>query len=188
MKKIIAFAFAISVSIATFAKASDKQLQLTTPNTASVIFDATKTASFEIKFSETCTASYQGISGMDMAKYAKINGEWEEEWAYGSSAFTEDWNKRNKKGMQIVKSNNADYHIVVTIDSFKEMAAFNVWWEITQGTVEILDNSGKQVVQYNIHEYYECAKGFKAMKLRNRIYETIAGLSESCIYMAKNAK
>ena len=153
-----------------------------------MIFDKTKKANLVYKFADNCTASYQGATKIPLKQYIELNAEWNEEWAEASQGFREDWNDRNKKGMTIVDG-EADYTIQITIGNFKEMAAWNVWWEICDGKVEIIDNATKEVVvAYNIHEYYEGMSGFKAMRLRNRIAGTLEGLSESCLYFAKKAK
>ena len=185
MKKIFAFIAIAMFAVASYGKASEKQLQLTNAEGVAVIFDATKKANVEIVFAENCTASYQGTQFIPFATYVELNKEWDEEWAEASKGFAQDWNSRNKKGMRIT-TGDADYKIIIKINSFKEMAAFNVWWEIVDGSVEIVENlSNRTIVAYNINEYYEGVSGFKALKLRNRIKETLAGLSESCLYFAK---
>ena len=123
---------------------------------------------------------------MPLKDYISANAEWEEERLYGESGFTEDWNKRNKKGLKIVED-KADIQIVVTIHGIKEMAAYRIWWEIAKGDVKFIDASGATIVSFDINEYYESCGGFKAMKLRNRIKETMEGLSESILYFAKKA-
>lgn len=188
MKRFLSIVAVALIAIACYGKADEKQLQLIKKDGIAVIFDKTKKANLVYKFADTCTASYQGATKIPLKQYIELNAEWNEEWAEASQGFREDWNDRNKKGMTIVDG-EADYTIQITIGNFKEMAAWNVWWEICDGKVEIIDNATKEVVvAYNIHEYYEGMSGFKAMRLRNRIAGTLEGLSESCLYFAKKAK
>lgn len=188
MKKIFLTLVVALMATVCFAKADDKQLQLVEKGGVAAIFDSSKKANIEFVFSENCTASYQGATNIPFKSYVDLNKEWNEEWAESSAGFREDWNSRNKKGMLIVDG-EADYTIRVTINAFKEMASFGgVWWEITDGSVEIISKADNQLaVSFKIHEYYEICTGFKAMKLRNRIEETIEGLSESCLKFAKKA-
>lgn len=174
------------VAVVAFGKADSKQLQLTKADGVANIFDKEKTASVKFVYADDCVASYQGASEIPYKEYVRINGEWEEEHTYGEAGFTEDWNKRNKKGMKIVDG-DADFQIVVTIHGIKEMATMRTWWEITKGEVQILDKDKKPVVEFKINEYYEIASGFGAMRLRNRIKETFEGLSESILNFAKKA-
>lgn len=188
MKRFFIAVVALACATLSFGKASDKQLSLVEKGGIASIFDPSVKANIVYEFAETCTASYQGATVVPFKTYVELNKEWDEEWAEASQGFSEDWNKRNKKGMTIVDG-DADYTIKVTIGSFKEMAAMTIWWEIVEGKVEIIENASKNVaVSYKITEYYEGCTGFKAMKLRNRIKETLAGLSESCLVFAKKAK
>lgn len=188
MKKFFLALAVLACTTFAFGKADEKQLSLVEKGGIEAIFNSGVKANLVYEFDKNCTASYQGTSAIPLKQYIELNKEWDEEWAEASEGFTEDWNKRNKKGMTIAKG-DAEYTIKVTIDGFKEMAGFGVWWEITSGKVEIIENASKKaVVSYKIHEYYESCSGFKAMKLRNRIKETLAGLSESCLVFAKKAK
>lgn len=188
MKRMTLALVMIASCIMSFGKADEKQLQLVEKSGIAQIFDKSKKAVVVYEFSEDCTASYQGTTNVPFKQYKELNKEWDEEWEEASQGFAEDWNKRNKKGMLIVNG-EADYTIKIVIKGVKEMAAWNVWWEIVDGTLEIINNADNKVeVSYKIHEYYEGMSGFKAMKLRNRIKETLAGLSESCLYFAKKEK
>lgn len=171
-----------------FAKADNKQMQLVKADGVAAIFDNNKTAKLEYVFTDDCTATYQVGTTIPLKQYISVNGEWDEEWAEAGEGFSDDWNKRNKKGMLITAGDKTDYTIRVTIGAFKEVVVMVYWWEITTGKVEIIDNATNEVVvAYNIHEYYESCSGFKALKLRNRIKETLSGLSESCLNFAKKA-
>ncbi len=186
MKRTLLTAIMALVAIVAFGKADEKQLQLTKADGVANIFDGSKTASVKFIYADDCVCSYQGVQKMPYAEYVKVNGEWEEEHTYGETGFTEEWNKRNKKGMKIVEG-DADFQIVVTIHEIKEMAAMQAWWELVKADVKILDASKASVVEYKVNEYYEVAGGFAAMKLRNRIKETFEGLAESMIVFAKKA-
>ena len=186
MKRTLLTAIMAIVAIVAFGKASDKQMQLTKADGVANVFDASKTANVKFIYADDCVASYQGVSKMPYKEYVRMNGEWEEEHTYGESGFTEEWNKRNKKGMKMVEG-DADFLIVVTIHEIKEMAAMQAWWEIVKADVKIVDSSNASAVEYNINEYYEVAGGFAAMRLRNRIKATFEGLAESMILFAKKA-
>lgn len=191
MRKLLTSIALVAISVLAFGKASNKQLQLIKTDGISAIFDASKTASIEFVYAEDCVASYQGVTKMPYAQYVSVNGEWEEEHTYGENGFVEDWNKRNKKGMQLVAAGTqADYRFVITIHEIKEMATLNMWWEIVKGEIQMIDSTGKVVVEFNITEYYESMSeliSFKAVKLRERIKETMKGLSQSAFLLAKKA-
>lgn len=189
MKRFFSFIAVALIAIACFGKASDKQLQLIKKDGIAVIFDKTKKANLVYKFTEDCTAAFQNMSIVTFKQYTEMNSEWDEEWKEASEGFRKDWNKRNKKGMMVVDE-EADYTIQITIGGIKEFSSvMAVHWEICKGTVEIIDNATKNVVvAYNINEYHEGVGGFRALALRNRIYATLEGLSESCHILAKKAQ
>ncbi|MCR4995267.1 MAG: hypothetical protein K6A32_07855 [Bacteroidales bacterium] len=186
MKRTLFTAILAIVAMVAFAKADEKQLQLTKTDGIANFFDKSQTATVKFVYASDCVASYMGANKIPYAEYAQRNGEWEEEHTYGESGFTEDWNKRNKKGMKIVEE-GGNFQIIVTIHEIKEMAAMQSWWEIVKGDIKVLNAEGQSVVEYKINEYYEVAGGFAAMKLRNRIKETFEGLSESMLNFAKKA-
>jgi len=111
MKKIICLSFVLALSV--FVVANAKTTATIVSGDKSVVKQAT-TCSVEFDFTD---ASLEGKSfdGYMAEKDAKYLEDWKSDMAEAKTQFIKRWNKKNKKGMQLVEGDNAPYKMVVKV-------------------------------------------------------------------------
>ena len=157
MKKILMVMMTVMVALA--AQAKDDKVEVTSGN-AQVMQEAGKTATLEIDYTKTT------VEGEPIKQNLKKRGDdfvrdWPKVAETGKNQFVEQFNKRNKKGLQIVGSGKADYKMKLIVKKldFGSTGASVVFGGLgsaggaeISGTLVVTDKSGKKVVEYDVHE------------------------------------
>lgn len=157
MKKFLMVMMAMVVALS--AQAKDDKVEVIS-GSGKVMQEAGKTATLVIDYSKT------KVEGEPLKENLKKRGDeflrdWPELAEASKKHFIENFNKRNKKGLQIVEEGKADYKIKFIVDKldFGNTGAAVVFGgfgsaggaEVT-GKLIVTDKAGKEVVKYDIHE------------------------------------
>jgi hypothetical protein len=157
MKKMMVMALMAMMAMAV--QAADDKVTLTAGNGDWLTW-ADKTACVEMDYSKTIAED------KPLQQYLKDRGEenlrdWPEVARMGKARFIEDFNKRNKKGIQMVDANDADVKIKIIVEKlhFGNTAMAVVFGgfgsagggEIT-GKMIVTDKSGNQLAAYDLQE------------------------------------
>lgn len=157
MKKMMMMA--LMALVAVVAQAADDKVTLTSGD-GKWLKDGGKTATVEMDYSDTTT------EGKPLNVYLASRGDnfiadWPKMVEAGRASFIEQFNKRNKKGLQVVESGDADYQIKVIVEKldFGKSGVAVVFGglgsaggaEIT-GKLIVTDKSGEKVAEYELYE------------------------------------
>lgn len=158
MKKMMMLVM-MTMMAAIAAQAKDDKVEVISGD-GKVMQEAGKTATLVIDYSNT------KVEGEPLKQNLQKRGdEFVRDWPKLDEAskktFVENFNKRNKKGLQIVEEGDADYKIKFIVDKldFGNTGTAVVFGgfgsaggaEVT-GTIVVTDKAGKEVVKYDIHE------------------------------------
>jgi hypothetical protein len=159
MKKMMMLVM-MTMMVAIAAQAKDDKVTITSGN-GQVMKEAGKTATLEIDYSKTIVEGKAPLMEYLQQRGEKNVKDWPETAAVAQKQLTEQFNKRNKKGLQIVESGDADYKIKFIVEKldFGSTGVSVVFGglgsaggaEVT-GTLVVSDKSGNEVVTYDVHE------------------------------------
>ena len=157
MKKMMMMALMAFMAMAV--QAADDRVTLLSGD-GQWLKESGKTTTVEMDYSKT------SCENQPLNEYLKSRGEknvadWPKVAQEGFEKFIEQFNRRNKKGLQAVESGNADYKIKIIVKKLDlgSTGASVVFGGLgsaggaeISGTMIVTDNSGKMVAEYDLHE------------------------------------
>jgi len=172
---------ALMALITIAAQAADDKVTLTTGD-GQWLKDSGKTATVEMDYSKTY-AEGKPLKEHLKSRGADVLADWPKVADAARTRFIEQFNKRNKKGLQIVESGKADIKIKVIVEKlhFGNTAASVVFGglgsaggaEIT-GKMIVTDKAGKKLASYDIFEVRgRGANDFTEGKRLGSVYDQI---------------
>lgn len=157
MKKVLMVMMTLMVAFSVQAK--DDKVEITSGN-GKIMQEAGKTATIDFDYTKTT------VEGEPIKQNLKKRGDdvlrdWPKVAEDAKKQFIEQFNKRNKKGLQVVESGKADYKmkfIVKKLD-FGSTGVAVVFGGLgsaggaeVSGTLVVTNKSGNKVVEYDVHE------------------------------------
>lgn len=181
MKKIIMFLMAVMTAVSVSAK--DDRVTVISGN-GEVLTESGKTATLEFDYQDAVVKG-----GDKLTDYLKKRGEnnvkdWPEIAASARERFINTFNKKNKKGAQVVSGDNADLKMKIVIEKIDfGNAAMSVALggyytaggaEIT-GKLIVTDNSGNKLAEYELYQIRSNGKfDYTEVKRLGTCYENVA--------------
>lgn len=158
MKKV--FLALVTMMVAVAVQAKDDKVTLTS-GSGNYLRDADKTATLEIDYSKTIVEGKEKLQA-----YLKSRGEdhvkdWPKVAEATKKQFVETFNKKNKKGLQIVESGKADYQMKFIVEKldFGSTGVSVVFGGLgsaggaeVSGKLIVTDKGGKKVAEYEVFE------------------------------------
>ena len=181
MKKTMMVLMAIMMALSVSAK--DDKVSVISGN-GKALTESGKTATVEFDYKNTVVEE-----GGKLMDYLKKRGEenvkdWPEVAAYAKGRFIESFNKKNKKGVQVVDADKADLKMKIIIEKmdFGNTGVSVVFGglgsaggaEIT-GKLIVTDKGGKKLAEYELHQIRGGgATDFTESKRLGSCYENLA--------------